>query len=35
MVEMINAGGAPLKVNAKEFAAKYKSKRECWNFLAV
>ena len=35
MVEMINAGNASVRVNAKEFAAKYKSKRECWNFLAI
>ena len=24
-----------VQVNAKAFAAKYQSKRECWNFLAV
>jgi hypothetical protein len=24
-----------VKVNAKEFAAKYQSKKECWNFLAI
>ena len=32
---MINAGNANVRVNAKAFAAKYQSKRECWNFLAV
>jgi hypothetical protein len=32
---MINTGNVNVKVNAKEFAAKYQSKKECWNFLAI
>ena len=35
MVEQINTGQKPIKINAKAFAAKFKSKKECWNFLAI
>ena len=31
----MNAMNANVQVNAKAFATKYQSKRECWNFLAV
>ena len=31
---MINTGDNRVKINAKTFAAKFKSKAECWNFLA-
>ena len=30
---MINTGSKNVKVNAKTVAAKFKSKREIWNFL--
>ena len=35
MVEGMNGGQGPIKMNAKAFAAKFKSKKECWNFLAI
>ena len=31
---MINTGNKNVKVNAKTVAAKFKSKREVWNFLS-
>jgi hypothetical protein len=36
MVEQIDTGNkAVVRVNANEFRAKYKSKKECFNFLTV